>query len=54
MATLLFLLAGFIFAGGAILFGAAKDGQQQSLGGVVAMIALLVAALGALARVAGH
>ena len=52
-ATLLFILAGFIFAGGAVLFGAAQKGEQQTLGGIVAMIALLLAALGALARVAG-
>lgn len=53
MATFLFIIAGFIFAGGAILFGAARKGEQQTLGGIVAMIALLIAALGALARVAG-
>lgn len=54
MATLLFTLAGAIFVGGAILFGTAKEGEQQSLGGVVAAISLLIAALGALARVAGY
>lgn len=54
MATTLFFLAGFIFVGGAILFGTSRKGEQQTLGGVVAAVALLVAALGALARVAGY
>lgn len=53
MAIFLWFLAGFIFVGGAIIFGASKKGEQQTLGGIVAAIALLIAALGALARVAG-
>ncbi len=37
----------------AIMFTNAKSGPQQTLGGVVALVALLVASLGALMRVAG-
>lgn len=52
-ATVLFIMSGVIFAGGAILFGSARKGEQQTLGGVLALIALVVASLAALAKVAG-
>ena len=48
-----FISAAVIATLSAIMFGKAKSGPQQTLGGVMAMVALLVASLGALLRVAG-
>ena len=39
--------------GASLLVVYAKTGPQETLGGVVALLALLIAALGGLARVAG-
>lgn len=49
----LFAIAILFFIIGAAFFGNAKRGTQNSLGGIIALIALVIAALGALARVAG-
>jgi len=48
-----FIGAAIIAALSAVMFTNAKSGPQQTLGGVVALVALLVASLGALMRVAG-
>lgn len=49
----LFIGAGVILILGAVLFGAAKTGPQNTAGGAVAFLGLLVASLGALVMVAG-
>ena len=53
ISTSLFVCSAIIAAGGAILIGNAKSGEQSALGGAIAFFALLVASLGALMRVAG-
>lgn len=54
ISVILFVAAGIVASAASLLIVYAKTGQQQTLGGIIAMLAFLVAMLGALARVSGH
>lgn len=49
----LFIAAAIVASLASLLIVYAKTGEQQTLGGVIAMLALILAALGALARISG-
>ena len=54
MISALIMLFGLALAsGGALLVVYAKDGAQESLGGVVALVAFIILAVGFLGRVYG-
>lgn len=52
MSTMLFFVAGAVLIGGAIIFGMAKKGEQSTLGGLIMLVGLTIAASAALFRVA--
>lgn len=54
MISALILLFGLSLAsGGALLVAYAKDGAQESLGGVVVLVSMIILAIGALGHVYG-
>lgn len=53
MSTLLFFVGGGVLIGGALIFGMAKKGEQNTLGGFIALVGLCIVAAAALFRVAG-
>lgn len=53
MATTLFFVGGAVLIGGALIFGLAKKGEQNTLGGMIVLVGLSIAAAAALFRVAG-
>lgn len=49
----LLIVAGFVLWGAAFLAFNARTGEQQTLGWIVAFVALLIGGIGALASIAG-